>query len=62
MLSFLSLSEHIAKPKEFVQEILSILHPLGNIYLSTPYSPMDFELEWYDVLNNPPHHMGRWRS
>lgn len=52
--------EHIAKPKEFLQELLSILQPSGTIYLSTPYSPMDFELDWYDVLNHPPHHMGRW--
>jgi len=52
--------EHIAKPKEFLQELLSILNPSGTIYLSTPFSPMDFELDWFDVLNHPPHHMGRW--
>lgn len=52
--------EHVAKPKEFLEELLSIMDPLGAIYISTPYSPMDFELEWHDVLNNPPHHTGRY--
>lgn len=52
--------EHIGNPKEFVGELVSLLNPTGAIYISTPYSPMDFELDWYDVLNHPPHHMGRW--
>lgn len=52
--------EHIADPKQFLQELSGLIKPGGEIYISTPYSPMDFELEWYDVLNHPPHHMGRW--
>jgi len=52
--------EHIADPKKFLKELASLIKPTGAIYISTPYSPMDFELEWYDVLNHPPHHMGRW--
>ncbi|NQU35710.1 MAG: class I SAM-dependent methyltransferase [Bacteroidetes bacterium] len=52
--------EHIANPKEFIEELLSLLNPNGSIYISTPYSPMDFELDWFDVLNHPPHHFGRW--
>ncbi|MDP1729438.1 MAG: class I SAM-dependent methyltransferase [archaeon] len=52
--------EHIANPKEFIEELLSLLNPNGSIYISTPYSPMDFELDWFDVLNHPPHHLGRW--
>ena len=52
--------EHIADPKQFLKELKGLIKPGGEIYISTPYSPMDFELEWYDVLNHPPHHMGRW--
>jgi 2-polyprenyl-3-methyl-5-hydroxy-6-metoxy-1,4-benzoquinol methylase len=52
--------EHISNPKQFLQELKGLMKPGGEIYISTPYSPMDFELEWYDVLNHPPHHMGRW--
>ena len=52
--------EHIADPKKFLAEIAGLLEPSGSIFVSTPYSPMDFELDWYDVLNHPPHHMGRW--
>lgn len=52
--------EHIADPKKFLKELAGLIKPFGAIYISTPYSPMDFELEWYDVLNHPPHHMGRW--
>jgi 2-polyprenyl-3-methyl-5-hydroxy-6-metoxy-1,4-benzoquinol methylase len=52
--------EHIADPKKFLKDLMDLISPMGEIYISTPYSPMDFELEWYDVLNHPPHHMGRW--
>ena len=52
--------EHIANPNQFLQELAGLIKPGGEIYISTPYSPMDFELQWYDVLNHPPHHMGRW--
>ena len=52
--------EHIADPKKFLTDLTALIKPTGAIYISTPYSPMDFELDWYDVLNHPPHHMGRW--
>jgi SAM-dependent methyltransferase len=52
--------EHIANPKTFMQELVSLIQPTGEIFISTPFSPMDFELQWFDPLNHPPHHMGRW--
>jgi 2-polyprenyl-3-methyl-5-hydroxy-6-metoxy-1,4-benzoquinol methylase len=52
--------EHIGDPLHFLHELTRIIRPGGTLFISTPYSPMDFELEWYDVLNHPPHHMGRW--
>jgi 2-polyprenyl-3-methyl-5-hydroxy-6-metoxy-1,4-benzoquinol methylase len=52
--------EHVDNPLEFVRSVADITMSGGRIYLSTPYSPMSFESEWFDVLNHPPHHMTRW--
>jgi SAM-dependent methyltransferase len=52
--------EHVSQPVEFVRELLRATAPGGKLFLSTPYSPMSFEQEWFDVLNHPPHHMARW--
>jgi 2-polyprenyl-3-methyl-5-hydroxy-6-metoxy-1,4-benzoquinol methylase len=52
--------EHIANPKDFLSQLISLLKANGELFVATPYSPMSNELAWFDVLNNPPHHMGRW--
>jgi SAM-dependent methyltransferase len=52
--------EHVSRPVEFVRELLRATAPGGRLLLSTPYSPMSFERDWFDVLNHPPHHMTRW--
>jgi SAM-dependent methyltransferase len=52
--------EHVPQPVEFVRELLRATAPGGSLFLSTPYSPMSFETEWFDIMNHPPHHMGRW--
>jgi 2-polyprenyl-3-methyl-5-hydroxy-6-metoxy-1,4-benzoquinol methylase len=52
--------EHVGQPVEFVRELLRATAPGGKLFLSTPYSPMSFEQDWFDVLNHPPHHMTRW--
>ena len=52
--------EHVSQPVEFVRELLRATAPGGKLFLSTPYSPMSFEADWFDVLNHPPHHMARW--
>ena len=52
--------EHVDAPVEFVRELLRAVAPGGKLFLSTPYSPMTFESDWFDVLNHPPHHMTRW--
>jgi 2-polyprenyl-3-methyl-5-hydroxy-6-metoxy-1,4-benzoquinol methylase len=54
--------EHVPHPLQFVSEMKTILKPDGNIFLSTPYSPMSFETDWFDPLNHPPHHMTRWNE
>ncbi len=53
--------EHISNPVEFIGTLKQLLTEDGVIFISTPLSPMDFELYWLDILNYPPHHMGRWR-
>ena len=52
--------EHVSHPVEFVRELLRATASGGKLYLSTPYSPMSFERDWFDILNHPPHHMTRW--
>jgi 2-polyprenyl-3-methyl-5-hydroxy-6-metoxy-1,4-benzoquinol methylase len=52
--------EHISEPIEFLQNLVSLLNETGVLFISTPYSPMSFEYDWFDVLNNPPHHLGRY--
>jgi 2-polyprenyl-3-methyl-5-hydroxy-6-metoxy-1,4-benzoquinol methylase len=52
--------EHVPNPVEFVRELLRVTAPGGKLFLSTPYSPMSFESDWFDVMNHPPHHMTRW--
>src|SRR5579859_8107550 len=52
--------EHVPEPVEFVRELMRATAPGGKLFLSTPYSPMSFERDWFDVLNHPPHHMTRW--
>lgn len=52
--------EHVPDPVGFVKELVSVITSDGRIYISTPYSPMSFESEWFDIMNHPPHHMGRW--
>jgi len=52
--------EHVSQPVEFVRDLLRVTAPGGRVFLSTPYSPMSFEGEWFDVMNHPPHHMMRW--
>ncbi|WP_335010332.1 class I SAM-dependent methyltransferase [Nostoc sp.] len=52
--------EHISQPKQFIASMLSVLKPMGSIFISTPYSPMSVESDWFDILNHPPHHLLRW--
>lgn len=54
--------EHIDKPKAFVESMLCLLKTEGSLFISTPYSPMSFEQEWFDIMNHPPHHMTRWNK
>ncbi len=52
--------EHVPDPIGFLREMLPLLKSDGRVLVSTPYSPMSFETDWFDVMNHPPHHLGRW--
>ena len=54
--------EHVSNPVAFVEDLKLLLNPNGEIFISTPYSPMTIEFGWFDILNNPPHHLGRWNK
>lgn len=52
--------EHVPDPLQFLEETARLLRRGGCIFISTPYSPMSIEENWYDPLNHPPHHITRW--
>lgn len=52
--------EHVEDPVGFARSLTNVLAPGGRAFISTPYSPMSFEVDWFDVMNHPPHHLGRW--
>ena len=52
--------EHVPQPVAFVRALLKTMAPGGRVFVSTPYSPMSFESDWFDIMNHPPHHMTRW--
>jgi SAM-dependent methyltransferase len=54
--------EHVSDPKGLVRSMLKLVKPGGSVLISTPYSPMSFESDWFDVMNYPPHHMTRWNQ
>lgn len=54
--------EHVADPVGFMESMLELVHDRGRVYVSTPYSPMSLEVDWFDSLNHPPHHLTRWNQ
>lgn len=54
--------EHVNDPLGFMKSLVPICEKGGKILTSTPYSPMSFELGWFDILNHPPHHLTRWNA
>jgi SAM-dependent methyltransferase len=56
------LLEHLPDPKYFVRNLKGLLVNDGKIFLSTPYSPLSYEGQFFMPLNNPPHHLTRWNK
>ena len=54
------LLEHVSNPVGLIKQMKSLLKPNGRIFLSTPYITANFQSQWFDYLNYPPHHLTRW--
>jgi 2-polyprenyl-3-methyl-5-hydroxy-6-metoxy-1,4-benzoquinol methylase len=54
--------EHVTAPVDLIKALVELTSQNGRIFVSTPYSPMSFEGQWFDPLNHPPHHLTRWNS
>lgn len=52
--------EHVEEPVKFVQDLLRLGTRGARVFISTPCSPMHFEVAWFDPQNHPPHHLTRW--
>ena len=52
--------EHVDNPVEFARSLITATAPGGRVFISTPFSPMSFEADWFDIMNHPPHHLTRW--
>ncbi len=51
--------EHIAQPREFLQDCLALLAPNGRLILGLPNAE-SFLKDQFNLLDMPPHHMTRW--
>ncbi len=54
--------EHIAQPKEFIQQCLNCLAPNGRLILAVPNGKSFTRYLEYDLLDMPPHHLTRWHT
>ena len=53
--------EHIAEVKSFIQSQISCLKTGGKLIISVPNNKSFINLDFEEnILNYPPHHMGRW--
>jgi 2-polyprenyl-3-methyl-5-hydroxy-6-metoxy-1,4-benzoquinol methylase len=52
--------EHIADPISFLEAAISLLQPGGLLLLSVPNADSYLQLESWNLLDLPPHHMSRW--
>ena len=54
--------EHVSDPVGVVTQLKGVLNDQGEIIISVPLSPMDYEGTFFDVLNHPPHHITQWNE
>ena len=53
--------EHIADVGECLHAIIKLLKPGGSLAFSVPNNSSFIQWDEENILNMPPHHMGRWR-
>jgi SAM-dependent methyltransferase len=54
--------EHIASVQEFIQHSIIALKPGGKMLVSVPNHDSFIGLDWSNVLDMPPHHVGLWNE
>lgn len=53
--------EHVPRPREFIEGMLSVLKPGGALLLSVPNAKVLSAIDaGGSILDQPPHHMGHW--
>ena len=54
--------EHISEPGSFIRSCLELLAPHGRLVISVPNNARlrHLDPDGQDLLNHPPHHMGKW--
>lgn len=52
--------EHVPKPKEFINALISLLKPGGKLIISVPNSQSLLGASGDNLLDMPPHHMTQW--
>lgn len=52
--------EHVEDPIGFMRQLSQACSEHGSILVSTPASPMSIESNWFNPLNQPPHHLTKW--
>lgn len=53
--------EHVVSPKQFLDLLLKLLSPGGQLILSVPNADSFLKYQ-YNLLDMPPHHMTRWNA
>ena len=54
--------EHLTSVKEVLEACLNCLKPTGYLIVSVPNNASFIKKDKNDMLNFPPHHMGRWKE
>ena len=54
--------EHLVQVKEVIESCLKCLKPKGFLIVSVPNNDSFIKMDKNNVLNMPPHHMGRWKE
>ena len=52
--------EHVAHPREFLEDMITLLKPGGKLILAVPNNNSFIQFDQNDLFNQPPHHMSHW--
>ena len=52
--------EHLESPLQYFQDVFKLLKPNGLAIVSVPAEDSFIEIEFWDIMNMPPHHINRF--